>query len=103
MPTFDKEVSELMITCAWGVTAFVELKKSESLDDVITWIDQELDDDSIMKVFLFKINSVVVSRNEEINTPAWQFCGQQIISILADDIDISSTSDINPTLMTENK
>ena len=44
-------------------------------------------------------------RNElvcEINTPAWQLCGQQIISIIADDIDISSTSDIKPTLITEN-
>ena len=100
--TFNKEVSEFMITCAWGVTAFVEVKKSESLDNVRTWIDQELDDDIIMKKCLFKIDSVVFSRNEEINTPAWQFCVQQIISIIADDIDISSTSDIKPTLITEN-
>eukprot|EP00957_Ditylum_brightwellii_P133959 10214629-Ditylum_brightwellii.AAC.1 len=94
--TLDEEVSEFMITCAWGVTAFVELNKSESLDD------QELDDDILMKKFLFKTNYVVVSRNEEINTPAWQFCVQQTILIIADDIDISSTSDIKPTVITEN-
>eukprot|EP00957_Ditylum_brightwellii_P095063 7239960-Ditylum_brightwellii.AAC.1 len=45
----DEEVSELMITCAWGVTAFAEVEKSESLADVRTQIDQELDDDIIMK------------------------------------------------------
>ena len=84
--TFNEEVSEFMITCAWGVTAFVEVKKSEYLADVRTRIDQELDDDIIMKMFLFKINSVVVSRNEEINTPAWQFFGQKIVLIIADDI-----------------
>ena len=93
-------VYELMVTCAWGVTAFVEVKKSESLDGVRTWIDRELDDDIIMKKNLFKVNSVVVSRNEEINTHAWQFRGQQIVTIIADDIDISSTSDIKPSLIT---
>eukprot|EP00957_Ditylum_brightwellii_P048618 3689235-Ditylum_brightwellii.AAC.1 len=100
--TFNEDVSELMITCAWGVTVFVEVKKSESLDDVRTWIDQELDDNIIMKFFLFQINAVVVSRTEEINTPVWQSCGQQIVSIIADDIDTSSTSDIKPILITEN-
>eukprot|EP00957_Ditylum_brightwellii_P122148 9315170-Ditylum_brightwellii.AAC.1 len=45
--TFDEEVSELMITYAWGVASFVEVKKSESLADVRTRIDQELDDDII--------------------------------------------------------
>ena len=74
--TVYEEVSEFMITYAWGITWFVEVKKSESLDDVRTQIDQELDDDIIMKDFLFKVNSVVVSRSEEINTPAWQLCGQ---------------------------
>ena len=95
-------VYELMITCAWGVTAFIEVKHSESLADVRTRIDWELDDDSIVKKNQFKISSVVVSRNEEIKTPAWQFCGQQIVLRIADDIDISSTSDIKPTLITEN-
>eukprot|EP00957_Ditylum_brightwellii_P069084 5244331-Ditylum_brightwellii.AAC.1 len=55
---FNKEVSEVMITCAWGVTAFVEVRKSESLADVRTQIDQELDDDIIIQNSLFKINSV---------------------------------------------
>ena len=100
--TVNEEVSEFMITCAWGVTSFVEVKKSESLADVRTQINQELDDDIIMAKFLFKINSVVVSRNEEINTPACQFCGQQIFLIIADDIDISSTSDIKLMLITGN-
>eukprot|EP00957_Ditylum_brightwellii_P095168 7248290-Ditylum_brightwellii.AAC.1 len=67
--TFNEEVFELMIICAWSVTAFIEMKKSESLADVKNWIDQELDNDIIMKYVLFKINSVVISRNEEINTP----------------------------------
>eukprot|EP00957_Ditylum_brightwellii_P145362 11070033-Ditylum_brightwellii.AAC.1 len=46
--TFHEEVSELMITWSWGITAFVEVKKSESLADVRIWIDQELNDDIIM-------------------------------------------------------
>ena len=37
--TFNEEVSESMTTCAWGLRAFVEVKKSESLDDVRTQID----------------------------------------------------------------
>eukprot|EP00957_Ditylum_brightwellii_P111062 8469379-Ditylum_brightwellii.AAC.1 len=68
--TFNKEVYEVMITCAWGVTAFVEVKNSESLAGIRIWIDQELDDDIIMKQILSEINSVVVSRNEKINNPA---------------------------------
>ena len=71
--TSNEEVSEFMIICAWGATAFVEVKKSESSADVRSWIDRELGDDIIMKKFLFKINSVIVSRNEEINSPVWQF------------------------------
>eukprot|EP00957_Ditylum_brightwellii_P026557 2008392-Ditylum_brightwellii.AAC.1 len=43
-----------------------------------------------------------VSENEEINTPARQFCGQPIILIIADDIDTYSTSDMEPMLSTEN-
>ena len=53
--TFDEEVSELMITCAWSVTAFVEVKKSASLDDVRIQIYQILGDDIIMKKFYLKL------------------------------------------------
>eukprot|EP00957_Ditylum_brightwellii_P132286 10087012-Ditylum_brightwellii.AAC.1 len=67
--SYFEGANELMMACAWGVTAFVEVKKSESLDHVRTQIDQELDDDIIIKI-LFKLNYVVVLKNEENNTPA---------------------------------
>eukprot|EP00957_Ditylum_brightwellii_P092270 7025250-Ditylum_brightwellii.AAC.1 len=64
----------------------------DSLADVRSWINQHLDKDIIMKMFLFQVNSVVVSKEEEVNTPAWQFSGKHILMI-ADAIDNSSTSE----------
>eukprot|EP00957_Ditylum_brightwellii_P097451 7422160-Ditylum_brightwellii.AAC.1 len=80
-------------------TSFVDKVSEFMMTDVRSWINQHLVEDIIMKPFLFQINSVVVSKEEEVNAPAWQFSGKRILMI-ADHIDNCSTSERSVTLST---
>ena len=48
--------------------------------------------------FLFQVNSVPVSRNEEANTPAWQF-SEKHVSIISADVDSTLVSQSKPIII----
>ena len=54
--------------------------------------------DFLFENFLFQVNSVPVSKCEEVNTPAWQFSGKHICIISAD-VDSTSMSQSKPIII----
>jgi hypothetical protein len=74
------------------------VKRSDNLGDVRSRIVDFVDSGFVFENFLFQVNSVPVSRNEEANTPAWQFSGKHV-SIISADVDSTSTSQSKPVLI----
>ena len=95
---YAEDVTEFVLTCANGVKAYVQVKRSDNLGDVRSRIVDFFDSDFLFENFLFQVNSVPVSKSEEVNTPAWQFSGEHICIISAD-VDSTSMSQSKPIII----
>ena len=95
---YEEDVTEFVLTCSKGVKAYVQVKWSDNLGDIRSRIVDFVDSGFVFENFLFQVNSVPVSRNEEANTPVWQFSGKHV-SIISADVDSTSALQSKPVLI----
>eukprot|EP00957_Ditylum_brightwellii_P055841 4230947-Ditylum_brightwellii.AAC.1 len=89
--TLVAEGKELVVCTHNGYTCVVDVKRTDTLSDVRSYIEDYFDDHLKPSNYLFEVGSVIISRSEEMNTPAWPYLGRRFVIVLIDSEGIGSS------------
>ena len=77
---FEDEVTEFLLSNAKGMTAHIQVKRTDTMSNVRYRVENCLDSTFFqMSSFAFVINCVVLPKSEESNTFAWQYSGKRVM------------------------
>jgi hypothetical protein len=98
---FIDDVNEIIISCESGFYGFVQVNGNDTLSEIRHRLEIFLERGTIMSNFMFKVNSIVIPKYEENNTPAFQFSGRTIYLVSAG-YEINSMYNIGPNVILDN-
>eukprot|EP00957_Ditylum_brightwellii_P189092 14394028-Ditylum_brightwellii.AAC.1 len=58
-----------------------DVKGTDNLSDVRSYIDEYFDDGAMPSNYLFQVGSVIIPRSGEVNTPAWPCLGRAFVIV----------------------
>ena len=98
--SFIEYVTEIIISCKSGFYCFVQVNGNDLLSETRHRLEIFLEKGTIISNFMFRVNSFIIPKKEEINTPAFQFLGRTIYFVSAGH-QINSTCKIGPNVIVD--
>jgi hypothetical protein len=80
---FLEDFTEIVISCESGFNCFVQVNGYDTLSEIRHRLENFLEKGTIISNFMFKVNSIIIPKKEEINTPVFQVLGRTIYLVSA--------------------